>query len=210
MHDPHTERWVEPDHGYFPPAHDPPRNGQRITNEFLAKRYSLCHLRWCDRGHIDLHELCVQFAVERIASPHDVLIFQGHSTDRPTGGQRTGALSVAHGSNLTYTISVTSKGPDFGYDVRIKDTLPAGTTFVSYDAGGGACIAPTPGSPGTLNCTLPQLNKGATWNVKCTVKVNATAGTALSNTAATISSMQDFVPANNVGTITTRVNAPTI
>lgn len=58
----------------------------------------------------------------------------------------------ATGSDLTYTMRVTSKGPDFGVNVRISDTLPAGTTLVSYDAGGGACTAPPVGSAGTLNC----------------------------------------------------------
>ncbi len=113
---------------------------------------------------------------------------------------------VLHGGNLTYTIAVTSKGPDFGYNVRVADTLPAGTTFVSYGAGGGTCTAPLVGGTGTLNCTLPQLNKGATWNVTLTVNVNAASGTNLSNTAAAISNMQDFVPANNSGTLTTHVN----
>ena len=45
--------------------------------------------------------------------------------------------AVVHGGNLTYTIAVTSKGPDFGYNVRIDDPLPGGTTFVSYNAVGG-------------------------------------------------------------------------
>jgi uncharacterized repeat protein (TIGR01451 family) len=113
---------------------------------------------------------------------------------------------VAHGSNLTYTIAVASKGPDFAVNVRISDTLPAGTTLVGYDAVGGTCTAPPVGSTGTLNCVLPQLNKGATWNVKLTVNVAASSGTTLSNTAATISNMQDFVISNNSATITTRVN----
>jgi len=43
---------------------------------------------------------------------------------------------VAHGANLTYTLSATSNGPDFGYNVYINDPLPAGTTFVSDNAGG--------------------------------------------------------------------------
>jgi uncharacterized repeat protein (TIGR01451 family) len=113
---------------------------------------------------------------------------------------------VPHGSNLTYTIGVTSKGPDFGVNVRLSDTLPAGTTFVSYDAGGGTCTAPPVGSAGTLNCTLAQLNSGTTWYVKLTVNVGANSGTTLSNMAATISNMQDFVTSNNSATITTHVN----
>lgn len=113
---------------------------------------------------------------------------------------------VVHGSNLTYTIGVTSKGPDLGVNVRVSDTLPSGTTFVSYDAGGGTCTAPAVGSTGTLNCRLAQLNKGTTWNVKLTVHVFANSGTTLSNTAATISNMQDFGISNNSATITTHVD----
>jgi uncharacterized repeat protein (TIGR01451 family) len=113
---------------------------------------------------------------------------------------------VAHGGTLTYTIAVTSKGPDFGSNVRISDSLPAGTTFVSYNAGGGKCTAPSVGGTGALNCDVLQLNKGDTWDVKLTVHVNAASGATLSNTATTVSSTQDFTPANNKGTITTRVD----
>ena len=67
------------------------------------------------------------------------------------------SASAAHGGNFTYTIAVTSKGPDFGYNVRIDDPLPAGTTLVSYNAGGGTCTAPAVGTTGTLHCSLPQL-----------------------------------------------------
>ncbi len=113
--------------------------------------------------------------------------------------------STTHGGNFTYTIAVTSKGPDFGVNVHIDDTLPAGTTFVSDSAGGGTCTAPAVGATGTLHCTLPQLNKGQTYTVKLTVKVNSASGTTLSNTATTASSMQDFVTSNNKGTVTTKV-----
>jgi uncharacterized repeat protein (TIGR01451 family) len=113
---------------------------------------------------------------------------------------------VVPGSDLTYTIAVTSKGPDFGVNVRVSDTLPSGTTFVSYDAGGGTCTAPAVGSTGRLNCRRAQLNKGATWSVKLTVHVIAKPGSTLSNTAATISNMQDFVTSNNSATVATRVD----
>ena len=113
---------------------------------------------------------------------------------------------VAHGSNLTYTIVVTSKGPDFGVNLRATDTLPAGTTFVSYSAGGGTCTAPAVGGTGYLYCTLGQLNAGATWTVQLTVKVAAASGTVLSDNATAASNMQDFVPANNSANITTKVD----
>lgn len=113
---------------------------------------------------------------------------------------------VAHGSDLIYTIAVTSKGPDFGVNVKVSDPIPAGTSFVSYDAGGGTCSVATVGVDRTLNCTLARLNAGATWTVKLTVRVYASSGGTLSDRATAVSSMQDFVPGNNSVRITTKVD----
>ncbi len=113
---------------------------------------------------------------------------------------------VKHGANLTYTISATSNGPDFGYNVHINDPLPAGTTFVSDTAGGGSCTAPAVGAAGTLHCTLGTLNKGQTYTVTLTVKVNAPAGSTLTNRATVGSNMQDYTSTNNAATVTTSVN----
>lgn len=113
---------------------------------------------------------------------------------------------VAHGANLTYAIAATSNGPDFGYNVHLDDVLPAGTTFVSDSAGGGTCTAPAVGGTGTFHCTLGTLNKGATWTVTLTVKVNAAAGTTITNKATGGSNMQDYTSSNNSATVTTSVN----
>jgi hypothetical protein len=50
------------------------------------------------------------------------------------------------------------------------------------------------------------LNKGQTYTVKLTVKVEAAAGTTLSNRATGGSNMQDYTPSNNAATVTTKVN----
>lgn len=113
---------------------------------------------------------------------------------------------VAHGGNLTYTIATTSKGPDFAVNLRVTDVLPAGTTFVSDNAGGGSCTAPAVGGTGTLHCVLAQLNKGDTYTVKLTVRVTAAAGSTIKDTASTVSNTQDFVKSNNTGTVTTKVD----
>lgn len=113
---------------------------------------------------------------------------------------------VGHGGTLTYTIAVTSKGPDFATNLRVTDVLPAGTTFVSDNAGGGSCTGPAVGQTGTLQCTLGQLNKGDTYTVKLTVHVNAAAGSTIQDTASTVSNTQDFVKSNNTGTVTTKVD----
>jgi len=113
---------------------------------------------------------------------------------------------VAHGASLTYTLSATSNGPDFGYNVYINDPLPSGTTFVSDNAGGGTCTAPAVGTSGTLHCTLGTLNKGQTYTVTLTVKVNAAAGSTLTNRATVGSNMQDYTSSNNAATVATMVN----
>ena len=145
-------------------------------------------------------------ALNRRGSAGDIFVSKLVIMDDLALGISGPSGSVARGGNFNYTIAVTSKGPDFGYNVRIDDPMPAGTTFVSYNAGGGTCTAPPVGATGTLHCTLPQLNKGQTYTVTLTVKVNAVAGTTLSNTATTLSNMQDFVQSNNKGTLVTKVN----
>ena len=114
--------------------------------------------------------------------------------------------SVAHGSNLVYTLAVTSKGPDFGNNVRLDDPLPAGTTFLSLARNGGTCTTPAMGATGTVHCVIPQLNKGDTFIATLTVKVTASIGSTLSNSANARSDMQDFVPANNKAMFTSKVN----
>jgi uncharacterized repeat protein (TIGR01451 family) len=126
--------------------------------------------------------------------------------DLALGISASPSFSVKHGSNLTYTLAATSKGPDFGYNVRIDDPLPAGTSFVSFAASRGTCTAPVPLATGTLHCALQQLNKGDTFIVTLTVKVNAPSGTTLMNTATAVSNMQDFVPSNNKATFTSKVD----
>jgi uncharacterized repeat protein (TIGR01451 family) len=110
--------------------------------------------------------------------------------------------SVSPGQALNYVISVTSQGPDSAVNVHVSDMLPAGTTLVSINCG-GAAFAGTSDIPG---CTLPQLDKGATWTVVFVVIVHTPVATTLSSTATVTSNMQDFVISNNSAVITTPVN----
>jgi uncharacterized repeat protein (TIGR01451 family) len=126
--------------------------------------------------------------------------------DLALGISASPSSSVAHGSNLVYTLAVTSKGPDFGYNVRLDDPLPVGTTFLSLASNGGTCTTPAVGATGTLHCVIRQLNKGDTFIATLTVKVTASIGSTLSNSANARSNMQDFVPANNKATFTSKVN----
>ena len=114
-------------------------------------------------------------------------------------------VTAVQGNNLTYTLVVSNKGPDWAQYLKLNDPIPPGTSFVSYNAGGGACTAPAVGDSGTLNCTLPRLDKDAAWYVRLVVKVNATGGSSIVNAGHVRSNMQDFVWQNNYGRLTTAV-----
>src|SRR5438093_1620255 len=51
---------------------------------------------------------------------------------------KTGPATVNAVQNLTYTITVTNNGPSAAVSVVVRDTLPAGVTFVSASNGGTA------------------------------------------------------------------------
>jgi uncharacterized repeat protein (TIGR01451 family) len=115
-------------------------------------------------------------------------------------------VTAVHGSYLTYNLTTQNYGPDWAAYLKLNEPLPAGSTFVSYNSGGGVCTVPAVGSTGAVSCTLARLDKGAMWNVRVVVKVNAAAGSTLVNTAHIRSNMQDLVWQNNYATLTTAVN----
>jgi uncharacterized repeat protein (TIGR01451 family) len=86
---------------------------------------------------------------------------------------------VVAGTNLTYRVTVNNAGPSDAQAVSIVDTLPAGTTFVSFNGTGllanaGVCshaagvVTCAQGNPSTM--VLPA---GVTWQLDIIVKVNA-------------------------------------
>ena len=61
-------------------------------------------------------------------------------------------------NNLTYTITVTDRGPSVANGVTLTDTLPAGLTYVSATPSQGSCSFTAP----TVTCNLLNLNGVAT------------------------------------------------
>ena len=103
---------------------------------------------------------------------------------------------------LTYTLNVTNGGPDDASAVKVVDTLPAGTTFVSATGTNWTCNNVS----GTVTCnrTGGNLAPGAAPPITVVVTAPNTAGT-ISNTA-TVSSPNDDTPANNTATEPTTVS----
>ena len=94
---------------------------------------------------------------------------------------------VVVGSNLTYTIVITNRGPSAASSLVLSDALPASVTFVSASSGCGA-----------TGCNLGTLASGG----NMTVTITATAGAqgVLTNTVSVSSSATDLNLANNTAT----------
>jgi uncharacterized repeat protein (TIGR01451 family) len=118
---------------------------------------------------------------------------------------------VIPGSNVTYTITATNNGPSDAVTLNFSDTLPAGTTLVSFTVPGGwtrTDVIPA-GGTGTVTATAASLASGASAQFTLVVNVgaNTPTGTVLTNTASVTSQTSDNNPNNNSGTATTTVGA---
>jgi len=85
------------------------------------------------------------------------------------------ASSLTPGNTVSFTITVTNDGPDKSFDVRVKDTWPAGLTFVSSSASQGTYTS------GTGIWQIGALASGA--SVTLTINANVTSTGAKTNTA---------------------------
>lgn len=118
---------------------------------------------------------------------------------------------VTAGLNVTYTITATNNGPSDAVILNFSDTLPAGTTLVSFTVPGGwtrTDVVPS-GGTGTVTATAPTLASGASAQFTLVVNVgaNTPTNTVLTNTATVTSQTTDINPNNNSGTATTTVGA---
>ncbi len=102
---------------------------------------------------------------------------------------------------FSYMIQVTNNGPALTTSVKVTDTLPAGTTYISSWGTDWTC-AP---SGGAVVCTLGvPLGVGAVSDVMVTLRAPG-ASTTLTNNVVVGSAVSDPTPANNSATQTTTV-----
>ena len=110
-------------------------------------------------------------------------------------------------TDLTYTITVTNKGPDTADLVTLTDGVPVGTKFVSATPTSGSCKNPAAGAAsGNVICSVTSLADGASFAVNMKVKVIAKSGKTVTDTARVGSPVYDAVPGNNSAMATTTVN----
>jgi uncharacterized repeat protein (TIGR01451 family) len=104
------------------------------------------------------------------------------------------------GNNLTYTVSVTNRGPSTATSTVLTDPLPAGLAFVSAQSTAGTCSL----ANGIVTCNAGDLPVGG--KVTMTLTVQATLDGTIVNTASAISSVTDPTTNNN-SSISVTVNA---
>jgi uncharacterized repeat protein (TIGR01451 family)/gliding motility-associated-like protein len=114
--------------------------------------------------------------------------------------QKSGNTSVISGENLTYSIQVSDDGPSDAPNVKIKDILPDGVSFVS--ATNDATV-----SNGIVNWNLTSLKTGSNITFSLVVKVdeNIPDGNQISNTASAIcdNSSEPVISNEVTSTVTT-------
>src|SRR5262249_34503315 len=110
--------------------------------------------------------------------------------------------TVIAGGTITYTLTVTNKGPGDATNVIVTDVFPAGATFVP-----GSLACTPSGSPITVTCTLGTLVKGAIVT-PLTFGMTPAAGGNLANTAVVSADQTDTAPSNDSSTVKTKVVFP--
>ncbi|MDQ3642476.1 MAG: choice-of-anchor D domain-containing protein, partial [Actinomycetota bacterium] len=111
---------------------------------------------------------------------------------------------VRTGTDLTYSITVSNVGPSAAADVTVTDALPANTQFTSVSPSSGwVCTTPPVGSSGTVRCQLPTLAKASQATIQLVVKVVASGGSTVTNTATVSSPWTDPDTSDNSATVAT-------
>ncbi len=106
---------------------------------------------------------------------------------------------VIAGQNLTYTLVVSNAGPSAATNVVVTDSVPAGTSFVSADAGGSE-------SGGTVTWALGGLANGGSTTVHVTVHVDEARTANITNTASVDADQADPDPSDDADTEATVVD----
>lgn len=118
---------------------------------------------------------------------------------------KNGPASVTAGTNASYTITVTSSGPDAAV-VNFTDDIPSGTSFVSLAQDPSAfCSSPPAGSTsGTVSCTM-SMSAPFPASAQFTLVLLAGNTTSITNIAAVTTDSFDDDPSNNSDTFVTTV-----
>jgi uncharacterized repeat protein (TIGR01451 family) len=105
------------------------------------------------------------------------------------------------GTDVTYTLKVTNKGPDTAEDTVVSDPLPDGLTFVS---GSPECEAPTPTQ---VRCSLGSLATGDSVTLTIVAHIADSVTEGFVNTATVSSATPDPDYSNNSASAPTPIHS---
>lgn len=111
--------------------------------------------------------------------------------------------SVALGSNLTYSVTLTNRGPAIASAVRLTNALPAGVSFVSVNSTLGSCV----NQSGNVVCDFGTLSAGVGTAISLTVSPNASG--LLTNNIQASAAQLDLDSTNNLTQVVTLARPPT-
>jgi uncharacterized repeat protein (TIGR01451 family) len=116
---------------------------------------------------------------------------------------------VHEDSDLIYQIVATNAGPDTAAGVSLADTIPSGTTFVSFSQTSGPAFTltlPNVGGTGLITATAATFPVGSA-TFRLIVHVTAKDGATITNTATVVAATADSNLYNNKATATNKVQA---
>jgi uncharacterized repeat protein (TIGR01451 family) len=116
----------------------------------------------------------------------------------------SGPSTVTLGSNITYTLSVTNKGPNGALNPQLADWLPKGATFVSASTSQGTCGQVTVGGSSRVRCNLGRVRVGGV-PATVTIVVQTTKAGKLANRALVRSKAVDANGDDNKAAVVTTV-----
>jgi uncharacterized repeat protein (TIGR01451 family) len=137
----------------------------------------------------------------------NILVASPASSDIAVTNSAT-PTTVAPANNITYTQTLTNKGPASATNVSFTGATPANTTLVSFAAPSGwTCSKPAVGGTGNISCTIASLASGVTANFSLVVQVNSgtASGTVISDTDSGSSTISDPNASNNSATANVNV-----
>lgn len=101
------------------------------------------------------------------------------------------------GDPLTYTITLTNKGPYDARNVVLSDTAPAGVTFTGCTASVGTCLWSA--TSASLSLSSFTNVSTSTLTIQAMLNFGVADGSTITNTASVTSTTNDPDPSNNSG-----------
>ncbi len=119
---------------------------------------------------------------------------------------KSGPANANAGSNITWTLTVTNNnGANAAANTSLTDTLPGGTTFVSFNQNSGPSFSCSGTS--SITCTNASFAAGATATFTLVASTSPSATGSVSNTATVSTTTSDSNAGNNSSTANTTLTA---